>query len=61
MARAASINMFGNFLLATALHQDPRFFVKNDLSFKQSVEYAAARVVITGTDTGKDQVDCWVW
>ena len=57
MARAASINMFGNFLLATALHQDPRFFVKKDLSFKQSVEYAAARVVITGTDAGKDQVN----
>jgi hypothetical protein len=57
MARAASINMFGNFLLATTLHQDPRFFVKKDLSFKQSVEYAAVRVVITGTDAGKDQVN----
>jgi hypothetical protein len=57
MARAASINMFGNFLLATALHQDPRFFVKKDLSFKQSVEYAAARVVITSTDAGNDQIN----
>jgi hypothetical protein len=57
MARAASINMFGNFLLATTLHQDPRFFVKKNLSFKQSVEYAAARVVITGTDAGENQIN----
>ena len=57
MARAASDNLFGNFLLASALHQDPRFFVKKNLSFKESVKYAAVRVVITSTDAGEKQVN----
>jgi hypothetical protein len=57
MARAASQNLFGNFLLASAFHQDPRFFVKKNLSFGQSVEYAALRVVITSTDAGEKQIN----
>jgi hypothetical protein len=57
MARAASDNLFGNFLLASALHQDPRFFVKKNLSFGQSVKYAAVRVVITSTDAGEKQIN----
>jgi hypothetical protein len=57
MARAASDNLFGNFLLASALHQDPRFFVERNLSFKQSVKYAAVRVIITSTDAGGKQVN----
>src|SRR3954470_3276255 len=57
MARDASQNLFGNFLLASAFHQDPRFFVKKNLSFGQSVEYAALRVVITSTDGGEKQVN----
>ena len=35
MARTASENLFGTFLLASALHQDPRFYVRKNLSFKQ--------------------------
>ena len=31
MARAASENLFGTFLLASVLHQDPRFYVKKNL------------------------------
>ncbi len=57
MARAASDNLFGTFLLASALHQDPRFFVKRNLSFKQSVKYAAVRLMITNTDEGEKQVN----
>lgn len=57
MARAASDNLFGTFLLASALHQDPRFFVKKNLSFGQSVKYAAVRVVFTSTDAGERQVN----
>jgi hypothetical protein len=55
MARAASDNLFGTFLLASALHQDPRFFVKKNLSFGQSVKYAAVRLVFTSTDAGQKQ------
>jgi len=57
VARAASENMFGTFLLASALHQDPRFYVKNNLSFKQSLEYAAIRVLITRSDSGAREVN----
>lgn len=57
MARAASDNMFGTFLLASALHQDPRFYVKRNLSFKQSFEYAAVRVLITRSDSGMKEVN----
>ena len=57
MARSASYNLFGNFLLASALHEDPRFFVKKNLSFGQSVKYAAVRVVYTSTDSGEKQIN----
>jgi hypothetical protein len=57
MARSASYNLFGNFLLASALHEDPRFFVKKNLSFGQSVKYAAVRVVYTSTDGGERQIN----
>lgn len=52
MARNASDNMFGGFVLASALHQDPRFFVEEHLSFRQSVEYSAQRIVFTRSDSG---------
>ncbi len=57
MARATSDNMFGTFLLASALHQDPRFYVKKNLSFKQSLEYAAVRLFITRSDSGEREVN----
>ena len=57
MARSASYNLFANYLLASAFHEDPRFFVKKNLSFGQSVKYAAVRVIYTNTDSGKKQVN----
>src|SRR5271170_1184974 len=57
MARATSGNIFGTFVLASALHQDPRFYVKKNLSFKQSVEYSAVRVFITRSDSGERVVN----
>jgi hypothetical protein len=56
MARAASYNLFGTFLLATALHEDPRFYVKKNLSFRQSVKYAASRLVKTRSDSGQEEI-----
>jgi hypothetical protein len=52
MARAASDHIFGTFLIASVLREDPRFYVKKDLSFKQSVKYAAVRVAVTRSDSG---------
>jgi hypothetical protein len=57
MARASSEEIFGTFLLASALHQDPRFYVRKNLSFKQSLEYAALRMFITRSDTGERAVN----
>ena len=53
MARTASDNIFGTFLIASVMHEDPRFYVKKGLSFRQSVKYAAVRVVKTRSDNGQ--------
>jgi len=53
MARRASSQVFGTFLLASALHQDPRFFVRSDLNLGGSIKYSIRRVFITRSDTGK--------
>jgi len=57
MARSASANLFGTFVLGSALHQDARFYVKKNLSFKQAVEYSAIRVFITRSDSGEQVVN----
>jgi hypothetical protein len=57
MARAASNQFFGTFLLASALHQDPRYFVKDNLTFRGSVRYSISRVFITRGDDGARQVN----
>ena len=54
MARGASSNFFGTFLLAAALHQDPRFFPERDPTFGRSVTYSLQRLVVTRNDEGRD-------
>src|SRR5271166_1659911 len=58
MARRSSSQLLGTFLLASALHQDPRFFVRNDLNFGGSIRYAILRVFVTRGDSG-DQEFNW--
>ncbi len=57
IARVASYNLFGTFAIASITHEDPRFYVKKDLNFGQSVGYAASRLVITRSDSGKEVVN----
>jgi hypothetical protein len=57
MARSASNQVFGTFLLASALHQDPRFFVKDNLRFGGAVKYSISRVFLTRGDDGDREVD----
>ena len=57
MARASSDFMFGTFLFATLFHEDPRFYVKKDLSFRQAVKYSLVRVVVTRSDSGNQVVN----
>jgi hypothetical protein len=52
MARRSSSQIFGTFLLASALHQDPRFFVRSDLNLGGSIKYSIRRVFITRGDSG---------
>ncbi len=52
MARSASDNLFGTFLIASIFHEDPRFYVKSNLSFGQTLKYAAQRLVYTRGDSG---------
>jgi hypothetical protein len=54
MAREASSNFFGTFLLASALHQDPRFFPERSPRFGRSMKYSAQRLFITRDDRGQD-------
>ena len=54
MARASSSSFFGTFLLASLLHQDPRFFPESKPSVWRSLKYSTQRIVITRDDSGKD-------
>jgi len=57
MARVASYNLFGTFVIASVTHEDPRFYVRENLSFGQSLKYAASRLVITRSDSGAEVVN----
>ncbi len=54
MARGATTNFFGTFLIPSLLHHDPRYFVLGNGSFRESAKYALRRVFITRTDSGGD-------
>ena len=57
MARAASSQLFGTCLIASSTHEDPRFYVKKQLNFPESLKYAAVRLVITRNDRGEPAVN----
>jgi hypothetical protein len=52
MAKRASANLMGTYLLSSILHDDPRYYVRGDGSLKQSIKYALRRVVIVRKDAG---------
>lgn len=54
MARLASSNFFGTFLLASTLHQDPRFFPVREPTLGRGMKYSLERVVVTRNDEGRD-------
>ena len=54
MARQSSSEFFGTFILASALHQDPRFYPESHPGFGHAVKYSVQRVFITRTDDGRD-------
>jgi hypothetical protein len=54
MGREASSEFFGTFVLASALHQDPRFYPEAKPSFGRAVKYSVQRVFVTRNDDGHD-------
>ena len=54
MARNASSQFFGTFMLASMLHEDPRFYPQTDPTFGGSIKYAVTRVFVTRNDDGND-------
>ncbi len=54
MARQASGEFFGTFMLASALHEDPRFFPEKDPSFGGAVKYSVKRLFVMRNDSGQD-------
>jgi hypothetical protein len=52
MARNASSEFFGTFMLASALHEDPRFYPEIDPGFGQAVKYSVKSVFVTRNDDG---------
>jgi len=57
MARNASDNFFSEFMLASILHQDPRFFPQENPTFGGSIKYSVERVFVTRADDGHDTVN----
>jgi hypothetical protein len=56
MARSASTEFFGTFLIASALHEDPRFYAEIDPPFTHAVKYSLKQVFIMRSDDGRDVV-----
>jgi len=59
MARRASSQFFGTWLLASALHQDPRYFVKPTSDIGVAVKYAVRRTFVTHDDRTGREVANW--
>jgi len=57
MAGQASSNFFGTFLLASALHQDPRFYPEIKPRLVHAMKYSGERVFVTRNDDGRDVVN----
>jgi len=54
MGRQASSEFFGTFVLASALHQDPRFYPETNPAFSHAVKYSVQRIFVTRDDDGRD-------
>lgn len=57
LARSTSSQMFGTFALASVLHQDPRFYFRPNLTFRESVSYSIHRVFFTRSDDGTQELN----
>src|SRR5580704_431340 len=56
LARESSSEFFGTFLLASALHEDPRFYSEINPKFFHALKYSAQHVFIMRNDDGREVV-----
>lgn len=57
LAREASGEFFGTFVIASALHEDPRFFPEYNPTLKHSVKHSLHRLFVTRNDAGGNVVN----
>ncbi len=56
MARTASSEFFGTFVLSSALHQDPRFYAEINPRFGHAIKYSVQHVFIMRNDQGHEGI-----
>jgi hypothetical protein len=56
MARSASNEFFGTFVISSALHLDPRFYPEVNPTFGHAMKYSVQRVFVMRNDEGRDVV-----
>ncbi|MGB8013809.1 MAG: hypothetical protein WCF68_19510 [Terriglobales bacterium] len=56
MARQSSSEFFGTFAIASALHEDPRFYAEIRPGFFHAIKYSVQHVFIMRDDDGRDVV-----
>lgn len=54
MARGASTEFFGTFVLASVVHEDPRFYAEINPPFFHAVKYSLQRVFVSRNDDGRE-------
>ena len=56
LARESSGEIFGTFVLASALHEDPRFYAEINPGFFHAMKYSVQRVFVMQSDDGRTVV-----
>jgi hypothetical protein len=56
MARGASNEFFGTFVISSVLHIDPRFYAEVNPTFSHAAKYSVQRVFIMRNDEGRDVI-----
>ena len=61
MGRQASSEFFGTFVIASALHEDPRFYPEINPGFFHAIKYSLQRVFVMRNDDGHEVVTGRSW
>jgi hypothetical protein len=56
MARSASSEFFGTFVISSALHLDPRFYPEVNPTFAQAAKYSVQQVFVMRNDDGRNVI-----